>query len=62
MDSFAVTAMFVAASLFVFWLYILLPVGMASRRNRSALVWVLISLVVSPFVAVLLLLVLGDNR
>lgn len=26
------------------WLYILLPAGMADRRNRSQLIWILISL------------------
>ncbi|MBT8424377.1 MAG: hypothetical protein KJO67_05335 [Silicimonas sp.] len=45
---------------FVFWLYILLPAQMAGNRNRSALIWVLISLVGSPLLAVLLLIALGD--
>ena len=45
---------------FVIWLYILLPAGMAERRNRSRLVWVLISFVGSPILACLLLLALGD--
>lgn len=44
----------------VLWLYILLPAGMAERRNRSQLIWVLISLVGSPILACLLLLALGD--
>lgn len=48
-------------SLFFFvWLYILLPAGMAERRNRSRLIWVLISFVGSPILACLLLLALGD--
>jgi hypothetical protein len=45
---------------FVIWLYILLPARMASARNRSALVWVLISFVGSPLLAILLLIALGD--
>ena len=44
----------------VVWLYILLPAGMAERRNRSQLIWVLISLFGSPILACLLLLALGD--
>lgn len=36
------------ALFFVLWLYILLPAGMADRRSRSQLIWVLISLVGSP--------------
>jgi len=45
---------------FVVWLYILLPAGMAERRNRSQIIWVLISLVGSPILACLLLLALGN--
>lgn len=44
----------------VVWLYILLPAGMAERRGRSQLIWVLISLFGSPILACLLLLALGD--
>lgn len=46
---------------FVLWLYVLLPAGMARTRNRSAFIWVLIGLFVSPILAVLLLLALGDR-
>lgn len=46
----------------VVWLYILLPAGMAERRGRSQLIWVLISLFGSPILACLLLLALGDAR
>jgi hypothetical protein len=42
------------------WLYILLPADMAERRNRSKLIWVLVSLFGSPILACLLLLALGD--
>lgn len=44
----------------VLWLYILLPAGMAERRNRSKLIWVLISIFGSPILACLLLFALGD--
>lgn len=52
---FGLLALFV-----VVWLYILLPAGMAERRKRSQLIWVLISLFGSPILACLLLLALGD--
>lgn len=48
------------ALFFVLWLYILLPAGMAERRSRSQLIWVLISLFGSPILACLLLLALGN--
>lgn len=48
------------ALFFLLWLYILLPAGMAERRRRSQLIWVLISLFGSPVLACLLLLALGD--
>lgn len=44
----------------VLWLYILLPAGMAERRSRSQLIWVLISIFGSPILGCLLLLALGD--
>lgn len=44
---------------FVFWLYIIVPAQMARNRKRSALVWVLISIVGSPLLAILLLIALG---
>lgn len=45
---------------FALWIYILLPARMAERRNRSRLIWVLISLCFSPVLAILLLLALGE--
>lgn len=48
------------ALIFAGWLYIYVPATMASNRNRSAIIWVLISLVGSPLLAVLLLFALGD--
>lgn len=35
---------------------------MARTRGRSAVLWVLVSLFLSPLLAILLLLVLGDVR
>ncbi|UWR00562.1 hypothetical protein K3729_07270 [Rhodobacteraceae bacterium S2214] len=47
--------------LVVFWLFILIPAEMAKYRNRSAIIWVLISLLFSPFLAIFLLWVLGKK-
>lgn len=44
------------------WLFILLPARMAGARGRSAMIWVLVSILISPVVAILLLWVLGDAR
>lgn len=45
---------------FLIWFCIVLPAQMATRRNRSGLLWVLIALVGSPLLAILLLVALGD--
>lgn len=47
------------AIIFVIWLYIVVPAQMAGRRDRSTVGWVLISLIFSPIVAIIALLVLG---
>jgi len=60
MEGFLSLVLFLIAIAFVVWLYILLPAGMAERRNRSQIIWVLISLVGSPILACLLLLALGN--
>ena len=50
-----------AALYIVLWIYILLPAGMATKRGRSAFGWAVLSLLFSPILACLLLLLLGDN-
>lgn len=45
---------------FALWLYILLPARMAEARGRSAVVWVLLSLIFSPLFAIFFLWLLGD--
>lgn len=45
---------------FVIWFWIVLPAQMAAKRNRSALIWVCISLFFSPLLAILLLLAMGN--
>ena len=47
--------------IFGFWLYIFVPAKMAERRGRSAIGWVLISLIFSPFIAIIALWVLGPH-
>lgn len=51
---FGLVALYIAL-----WLFILLPARMASARGRSAVFWVLVSLVFSPFLAIFFLWVLG---
>lgn len=49
-----------AVLFFIVWLYVLLPSDMARERRRDPMVWVLISIVGSPLLAILLLMALGD--
>lgn len=46
----------------VVWLVVCIPYRMAVRRNRSGGLWVIISLICSPVLAILLLLALGRNE
>ncbi len=50
------------ALILILWLYILLPVGMARKRGRSAVGWVLLFWIISPLWGIILLLVLGDSK
>jgi hypothetical protein len=50
----------VALLWFTLWLYILVPARMARSRGRSAVVWVLLSLIFSPVLAIFFLWFLGD--
>lgn len=50
----------VAMLYFVVWLFVLLPSRMARERRRDPVIWVLISLVGSPLLAILLLTALGE--
>ncbi|WP_165899106.1 hypothetical protein [Rhodovulum steppense] len=43
------------------WLYILLPASMATDRGRSAVGWVCLTLIFSPFLTIIALLVLGPT-
>ncbi len=46
--------------IFLLWLYFVVPWQMTERRNRNTWVWVAISVVGSPLLAILLLYALGD--
>lgn len=46
---------------FVFWLYIWLPASMAADRGRSSVGWVILTIVFSPFITIIALLVLGPT-
>jgi len=45
----------------IVWLVFVVPDKMAVRRNRKPWIWVLISLLFSPVLAILLLLALGTD-
>jgi hypothetical protein len=59
---FGVTLIMILIMAFMIWFVFILPANMARCRNRSALVWVLISIFGSPFLAVLLLIALGYSK
>ncbi|WP_284652105.1 hypothetical protein [Flavobacterium terrisoli] len=42
-------------------LLLVVPVKMANRRGRSAFVWFLVSLLISPFLSMLFLYLLGET-
>ena len=44
------------------WLVLFVPAGMATRRGRNRLIWMMISLCFSPVLAILLLAALGHTR
>jgi fumarate reductase subunit C len=58
--SFPIFLIGLAVLAFAFWFAILLPANMAAARGRSQIVWILISLVGSPILAILLLVALGE--
>jgi hypothetical protein len=51
--------LFFFALWFTLWLLVLLSYRMAISRDRSGVIWVLVSLFGSPFLAIILLLILG---
>jgi len=56
-----ITVLWAALVLYlVLWLYVLLPAGMAKKRGRSQAIWVVVSVLVTPFLAILLLWAFRD--
>lgn len=51
----------VLALAFAFWLYIWLPASMAADRGRSSLGWVFLTIMFSPVITIVALLVLGPT-
>jgi len=62
MDNLASLFLSLIVLIFVIWFWIFLPLQMANRRNRSAVIWLLISILFSPILAILLLLALGNDK
>ena len=62
MAEFAANLGWVALFVMLLWLAFVVPYQMAERRNRSGGLWILISLVGSPFLAILLLIALGPDK
>ncbi len=52
----------IIAVVFILWLYIFLPAKMARKRGRSAIVWILLFGILSPFWGIILLLAIGDSK
>lgn len=50
------------AMAFAVWFYVVLPISMATARGRSAVAWLLVSLIFSPVIAILGLLIAGRAR
>ncbi|PTX72446.1 hypothetical protein [Sulfitobacter mediterraneus] len=46
----------------VLWFCILLPASMAKRRGRSQVIRVLVSVLITPFLAIFLLWAFGDAK
>lgn len=58
----SVIVLYLVALVFAVWFAIVLPINMATARGRRPALWFMVSFFLSPFVAVALLLVLGDAR
>lgn len=50
----------IASFVFAYWLWIKLPADMARARHRDPVGWVLVSIFASPFLAIFVLLLVGD--
>ena len=59
-ETILIVLSYLLAFVFMVWLWVFVPAKMAKNRNRGAVVWVLISFVGSPLLAILLLYALGE--
>ncbi|WP_170469038.1 hypothetical protein [Ruegeria arenilitoris] len=60
MEDIFILVLYVLAMVALLWLYFVVPWNMAKNRNRNPWIWVGISIVGSPLLAILLLYALGD--
>lgn len=49
------------AVVFLFWLWVIVPAKMAKKRHREPAIWVILSVIASPLVAIVALLAVGDG-
>ena len=61
MDTIIGFALILVAFAFAVWIGIYVPATMASNRDRSVVLWVILSLLITPILSILLLWVLGDR-
>ena len=51
----------IAALVFLWYFWVRLPAKMARNRGRSALGWVLLTWILTPFWSIIILLIAGDS-
>ncbi len=61
MDTIFGFALILMAFAFAVWLVIYVPATMAINRDRSAVLWVIVSLLITRLLSILLLWTLGDS-
>ena len=61
-DDFFLIIPILISLIFVMWLFVFLPAKMARKRGRSAIGWVLLFWIITPFWGIIALLVLGDSK
>lgn len=61
MDTILGFALILMAFAFAVWIVIYVPATMAINRDRSAVLWVIVSLLITPLLSILLLWILGDS-
>jgi hypothetical protein len=59
-STLAVSAITLVVLAFLIWVSIFVPLKMARKRNRNALGWVMVSILVNPLVSIIALLAMGN--